>query len=499
MLSTKLNESFYQISGIPEQLKEIKRKLTIKDPKAFFDPMVKRGFKSDSEVFYIESNGDLIVPSGLVPFLKNFNIQYYNEPEYNESEILDFLDTLNLPFEMYDYQKTAIIESIINKQQLCLAATGAGKSVIIFGIVSFLLSKGIKGLILVPSISLTTQLFNDFKDYNATDDFLENILLIGGDNNIKSLDYNLTISTWQSAMRIESGFDTLGFVIVDECHGLKLDSKSTDIVYKAINAKYRIGLTGTLPDDDIAKMSVLSCVGVPKRYVSTQGLIERGLATPVVINVIKLRYNHNDQSIFKHAGDHAKRLMFIKEHINRNKLLAKFSLLVRDTGNTVVMCSHTQHMKDIYTGIMELLHPEIQITEKDITGAKSFEFQDNYKVYYIAGVTKVKDREKILNILRDNTNVILISNFQLFSTGLNIKSLKNILFASPLKSYTTITQSIGRAIRTHVSKEVANIYDFVDDLSVRGNSGPFYKQYQERLAKSYNPEGFPVFERIIQI
>jgi len=94
---------------------------------------------------------------------------------------------------------------------------------------------------------------------------------------------------------------------------------------------------------------------------------------------------------------------------------------------------------------------------------------------------------------------IVITGFQLFSTGLNIKSLKNILFASPLKSYTTITQSIGRAIRTHVSKEVANIYDFVDDLSVRGNSGPFYKQYQERLAKSYNPEGFPVFERIIQI
>jgi len=96
-------------------------------------------------------------------------------------------------------------------------------------------------------------------------------------------------------------------------------------------------------------------------------------------------------------------------------------------------------------------------------------------------------------------SVILVSGYQLFSTGINAKGIKNIVFASPLKSYTTITQSIGRAIRLHVSKNVAEIYDFVDDFSVRGNSGPFYKQYQERLAKSYNSEGFPVTERIMNI
>jgi len=57
--------------------------------------------------------------------------------------------------------------------------------------------------------------------------------------------------------------------------------------------------------------------------------------------------------------------------------------------------------------------------------------------------------------------------------------------------------SIGRAIRLHISKNQAEIYDLVDDFSVRGDSGPFYNQYQERLIKSYQPEGFPIDQRTI--
>lgn len=71
--------------------------------------------------------------------------------------------------------------------------------------------------------------------------------------------------------------------------------------------------------------------------------------------------------------------------------------------------------------------------------------------------------------------------------------------ASPLKSYTTISQSIGRLVRLHESKEEANIYDIVDDLGTRKPTGPFWKQYQERLQKSYNPEGIPVTERYLEI
>lgn len=203
--------------------------------------------------------------------------------------------------------------------------------------------------------------------------------------------------------------------------------------------------------------------------------------------------------MFKHVGNHAKRLKFIKEHNNRNDFIAKLAENVKENGNTVVMCSHIQHMKDIFEKLVKLKDPTVKITEKDITGKSSFDFQKQYNIFYIAGATKVKDREFILDILKNFENVTIVTGYALFSTGLNIKSLKNIIFASPLKSYTTISQSIGRAIRTHVSKDTAEIYDLVDDFSVRGNSGPFYNQYKERLTKSYNSEGFPIFERIVNI
>jgi len=90
---------------------------------------------------------------------------------------------------------------------------------------------------------------------------------------------------------------------------------------------------------------------------------------------------------------------------------------------------------------------------------------------------------------------ILISNYQILSTGVNLKRLHNLVLAAPLKSYTTITQSIGRMMRLHPDKKEANIFDCVDNFGIRKPGGVFYKQYEHRKATSYNSEGHPVQER----
>lgn len=492
----KLNESFYRIEGSPEQLQPIIRQLKVEVPGARFDPMVKRGLKPSYQKFYNVVESGIIVPSGVVPFLAKFGaIKPIEDPIYTEEEIIEYIKSVNLPFEPYDYQQQAIIDSILNKQQLCLAATGSGKSIILSLICGFLMFKGLKGLILVPSISLTTQLKQDIKDYNL-DSVYNSTHLIGGDNNIKNLDAKLTLSTWQSAKAIKDQMKTLDYIIIDESHGLKVETESADIVYKAINAKYRIGLTGTLPEDPTAIMSIISCVGAPKVYIRTQGLIERGFATPVNINILKLHYNNDDKALFRHVGNYTKQLQFIKEHENRNRFISKFAISTSKLGNSVIMCSHVQHMKDIFIELMQQKYPEVDIENKHITGKNAFEFQSKYNIYYIAGSTKANEREKIISILREHDNSILVTNYSLFSTGINLKSIKNILFASPLKSYTTITQSIGRAIRLHVSKTSAEIYDFADAFTPKG---PFMKQLFARIEKSYKTEGFPIYERDVHI
>lgn len=94
----------------------------------------------------------------------------------------------------------------------------------------------------------------------------------------------------------------------------------------------------------------------------------------------------------------------------------------------------------------------------------------------------------------EKQNQILVSGYQLLSTGVSIKKLHNLILASPLKSYTTVTQSIGRLMRLHKDKLIANIYDCIDNFGIRKAGGIFYKQYEHRKNTSYNTEEYPIHE-----
>ena len=88
---------------------------------------------------------------------------------------------------------------------------------------------------------------------------------------------------------------------------------------------------------------------------------------------------------------------------------------------------------------------------------------------------------------------IIVSGYQILSTGVNIRRLFNIVFASPLRSYTTITQSIGRGLRLHPDKKIFRVFDLVDDFN--NKKCVFYRQYNERKRHSYNSEGYPITEK----
>jgi type I site-specific restriction endonuclease len=143
---------------------------------------------------------------------------------------------------------------------------------------------------------------------------------------------------------------------------------------------------------------------------------------------------------------------------------------------------------------MKRLFPDVTVLNKNITGKKSFDFQKQYGVYFLNGEDDAKTRELTRKILESHEDAILVANFALLSTGVNIRKLHNLTLASPLKSHTTITQSLGRGMRKHSTKEVFTVYDLVDNFGIRKSSGIFFKQYQHRKNTSYNPEEFPVHE-----
>ena len=374
-------------------------------------------------------------------------------------------------------------------------ATGSGKSLTISLIVEFMRRKGKKGLLLVPNINLLTQFKNDISDYNLTELF-EDTHVIGGGSTDKHFNCSLTISTWQSMLNFKEKLNELDYVITDEVHRFASEETSA-IVKETINCKYKWGFTGTIPENNVSKMLLIGLFGLPKTYITSSRLIELGLATPIRINSIIFQYDQVQKNIFRDFKNFSQQLKFVKDNDKRNEFIV--DLTSRLKGNSLVMFQHTEHGKGLFIDIMKKLHPEVEVELKDITGKKSFEFQGQYGVYFLNGEDDAKTREKTRKVLEEHDNAILIANYSLLSTGVNIKKLHNLVLASPLKAYTTVTQSIGRGMRLHHSKKEFVVYDLIDDFGLRKPGGIFYKQYIHRKNTSYNPEEFPIYEHFYKL
>jgi superfamily II DNA or RNA helicase len=205
--------------------------------------------------------------------------------------------------------------------------------------------------------------------------------------------------------------DRAEFILCDELHKYKSDVTS-EIIKETVNAKYKWGLTGTMPEDEGDQLELIGMFGYPKRYIRAKELIERGLATPVKINSIFLNYNQEDKNIFNNIprGNWQKQLGFIKEHERRNNFIENLAIKVKETGNTLVLASHVEHMKILFTNIMKKMYPAVEVQNKDITGKKSFEFQQKYGVYFLNGEDDAITRELTRKILDRQRYEITLNN-----------------------------------------------------------------------------------------
>ena len=498
----KVNESYYAIQGSKEEHLSIYNFLKAERSNAKYDRMVQRGFRSRYTYFTrkIINNGQetLIVYYGHVQLLHNakFNIlPENNATAYTKDEILDFISQYKsiLPFEPYDYQINGIVNGLTNFkliQQLC---TSSGKSLIISMIIEFFRIHNKKGLLIVPNINLLTQFKNDIKSYNLIDLYNEVDILGNG----KKSDFTkaLTICTWQSLQKIRTDLKDINpdYIICDEVHRMSSDVTS-DILLQSINTKIKLGFTGTLPDDACARMILLGLFGIPKVIITSKELIERGLGTPIYVNSIIFKHDQSTCNMLTSTSDYHALLQIIKDCESRSRMLYKIVINAFHKNKTqLVLFSHTEHGKKIFIDLYRELY-NINIEEKNIVSKDSLEFQKQYKIYFMNGETSARDRECIRNLMEEQDGALLVANYSLMSTGANIKRLEVLTFASPLKAFTTIAQSVGRLMRLHKDKEKSIIYDIVDDYGDRKHSGIFYNQYKNRLKTCYTLEGFDIKE-----
>lgn len=418
---------------------------------------------------------------GLVPYIKLFAEQ--NQYSFEDLrtplpepyiDVRDFMERLTLrghgqPIEIRDYQIDAISHAIYNHRTLLLSPTGSGKSLIIYGIMRHHLNWKRRILIIVPTTSLVEQLAADFADYSSANGWkvADNVhkIYAGAD---KSEEWPVTISTWQSLYKLpKKFFEKYDVVIGDEAHGFKANSL-TGILNKMPHCAYRIGTTGTLDGLKTHKLVLEGVFGAVHRVTTTKQLIKSKQLADLDINCLIMEY---PEEVRKSVRSHTyqEEMDFLTQHAGRNKFIRNLSLA--QTGNTLVLFQYVEkHGKALH----------------EMIAAKAAEGR---KVFFVYGGTDTDQREKIRHITEKESDAIIVASYGTFSTGINIRNLHNIIFASPSKSRIRNLQSIGRGLRTSGTKDRCKLFDIGDDLSYKSRKNFTLLHMAERI-RIYNDENF---------
>ena len=356
-----------------------------------------------------------------------------------------------------DYQYAAVYDAIRNNRKLFLSPTGSGKSLMIYSIVRYYCATSKKTLIIVPTTSLVEQMVNDFTEYGWNAEDHVHKIYSGKDKNTKK---NVIISTWQSIYKFPKRyFDDFDCVVGDEAHLFKAKSL-TGIMTKLHNAKYRFGFTGTLDGTTTHKWVLEGLFGSCNQVTKTDTLIKKGYLSNLRIKVLLCKHPPQHFSAYQDEID------YLVSHTGRNNLIKN---LVKDAdGNTLVLFNYIEkHGEPLF----ELINNSIDPSRKS---------------FFVCGSTDVQDREEVRQIIEEENNAVIVASFGTFSTGINIKRLHNIVFASPSKSRIRNLQSIGRVLRRGEGKEIATLYDIGDDISGRNYT---LKHLNERV-NIYQKENF---------
>lgn len=395
---------------------------------------------------------------------RNYQVIYtsdFSAEEFSLKEANEFIDSLNIPakFERRDYQVDAFVYAIRNRRALMLSPTASGKSFIIYLITRYYAKRT---LIIVPTTSLVSQLASDFDDYGFLSSKFVHRIFAGQD---KQTDKPITISTWQSIYKLpKEYFKQFDLVIGDEAHLFK--AKSLTSIMSNLNVcRYRFGFTGTLDGTQTHKLVLEGLFGVVRQVTTTSKLIEQKHLSAFIIKCIVLKYPDEDRKLMK-GLDYQGEMDWLVRNEARNRFIKNLTLSLK--GNTLLLFQYVdKHGKVLYNMLKD----------------------EGIPVHFVHGGVDGEDREEIRRIVEQSPSSIIVASYGTFSTGVNIRNLHNVIFASPSKSKIRNLQSIGRGLRKSDNKEIATLYDISDDLTWKTRKNFTIMHFVARMAV-YNEEKF---------
>lgn len=478
----KLDEVYMRVFGDASVEQELADFFTYEYPGARFTPQFKARLWDGKVRLFDQVRKTLYI--GLLQYVEEFAERNGYELVYKtpisttngitHELVKEFAEWLNphgrgKPIEIRDYQVEAVKTALDKERTLLLSPTASGKSFIIYTTMRWHLQNNRKCIIIVPTTSLVEQLYADFEDYSSANEFsVQNYVQRLYSGFTKDFTRDVLITTWQSIyLQPKKWFSQFDVIFGDEAHQFK--AKSLISVMEKMDAiRYRIGTTGTLDNKKIHRLVLEGVFGPVHRVTTTKALMESQKLAQLNIMCIVLKYDDATRQARKN-NTYQEEMDFLVSYYPRNKFIR--NLAVKSKGNTLVLFQYVEkHGKILYEMIKEKSH-------------------DSRKVFFVYGGTETSDRESIRHITEGEEDAIIIASYGTFSTGINIPSIENVIFASPSKSKIRNLQSIGRGLRLKEGKTHCNLYDLADDLHWKSWKNHTLNHAAERY-KTYAEEQF---------
>ena len=473
LIISKKNEVYLRIKTEPHIKHELSDQFTFDVEGAKYMPQYRNKWWDGKIRLFNIQTGELYI--GLLDKLLRFcddhgykykfeENKYYGHPiDLNQmisyEGVKDYMTHISV-HKPREYQVQAVYDALKCNRRLIVSPTGSGKSLMIYSVVRYYVEKGKDTLIIVPTTSLVEQMYKDFADYGWDVGSYCHKIYGGKERETKN---QVIITTWQSIYKLEKKyFDRFEVVVGDEAHLFK--SKSlVSIMTKLYDAKYRFGFTGTLDGSQTHKWILEGLFGPSYSTIKTKELIKEKHLSDLDVKIIALKHKPR---LF---DNYQEEIRYLCDNPQRNRFIKNLTLVQK--GNTLVL----------FTRVETHGEPLFDMINNSVKG--------NRKVFFVYGGVEAEDREEIRKITENESDAIIVASYGTFSTGINIKNLHNVIFASPSKSRVRNLQSIGRVLRKSENKIKATLFDIADDITFNKKRNYTLNHLVERI-KIYKEEKF---------
>lgn len=449
-------------------LKYCKNELTFSNPD--YIKKKRMGFwvgKTPKELkLYDVYNGDLYLPLGCFDDIWKLHPIKKDYADYSVSVPRDIKSNIQLR----EYQKPCSKALVKYVNGLFILPAGTGKTIIGLECAAELKQHTLW-------LTHTKELLEQAKQRCEDNLSCTTSVITSGKCNVRG---DIVFATVQTLVNVidksEIKQNEFGLIIVDECHHLASNCESVMMFEKCVNyfsSRYKLGLTATLHRADGLEKTTTKILGnvlyeLRKNdtkdkfigYYEGKPILEVPASVfqlPAKIHFINTNYSVLDKDVY----DLSDRIVFSK--------------LITDIANDY------ERNKQILSLITSLNTPTIVISER--VDQLHYLSGKTPNSVCIDGKTNKSVREQAMKDMRDGKYNVLFASYSLVAEGVDIPRLKNLVMATPVKDERLVIQSVGRCQRPDGKKEYAEVYDFVDDVSI-------LDRFLRKRKKVYKEEGW---------